>query len=74
MSALSEIMRFGQQMELSNLREYRERTEKHLHNLHRNMDRMSDDLMKFHNLKVILKEELDEETLARIYAKLNEHS
>lgn len=74
MSALSEIMRYGRQMELENLREQSERSEKYINRLRENNNRMSNELMKFHNLKVILEDELDKETLDRIYKRLNKNS
>lgn len=73
MSALSEIMRYGRQMELQNLREHSERSEKYINRLRENNDRMSNELMIFHNLKVILEDELDKETLDRIYKRLNKN-
>lgn len=74
MSALSEIMRYGRQMELENLREYSERSEKYIRRLRENNDRMVNELMKFHNLRVILEDELDKETLDKIYKRLNNNN
>jgi hypothetical protein len=73
MSALSEIMRYGREMELESLREYKEKMEERIQYNRSREHQVSDALMKFHNLKIILEQELDKETLDRIYRRLNKN-